>query len=89
MDTAFRELKEETGIVPTEADYILNTVFVLFRDNSQVIIYFILVVAKKPEIIISEDELDGYTWISRKTKLDLTLTEPTVQVLHELGNVCR
>lgn len=91
LDTALREVREETGINVTDTLYNarLSVSTFIIPHVYEVFIYFVCVVDTKPTITICEQELDGYEWIDVKSGLRgiRSTTIPTARLLCELENV--
>jgi 8-oxo-dGTP pyrophosphatase MutT (NUDIX family) len=90
LDTALRELREETGIHVANKGDILPAVFLIPRFScSEALIYFVYVTRTKPAVSICTRELAGYEWINVRTGLKNVeaTTIPTARLLIELENV--
>ena len=95
LDTATRELREETAIDlfdPKLNAKLLLSVCMSRRPEDTVeelIIYFMVVVNSKPEVVIDTNELIGHTWIdmSKGFKRYTNVTTPTRQLLDLLENM--
>lgn len=88
IDTAFREFYEETSVDLSEPDLcskLLKTVvMVQSKKTKDCLIYFIVVVNKKPEVYVCKDELIGHQWVNISLGYrDLTrsVSQPTKQLL--------
>lgn len=76
LDTACREVAEETGlVVPKNEMNFFSTVFVKFSDYDFIYHIFHTELRHKAEIRIGESEHKDAKWISPKAALDLPLIE--------------
>jgi 8-oxo-dGTP pyrophosphatase MutT (NUDIX family) len=84
LDTAERELFEETGINLSKISArMLPSTFVYCRpDVCEIIIYFIVFLATKPQITIDRSELCSYRWENMKhgMKRFRNVTKPTLKI---------
>lgn len=91
LDTALREVHEETGINITDPQYNarLSVSTFIIPHVYEVFVYFVCVVDTKPTVTICEQELDGYEWVDVKSGLRgiRSTTIPTARLLCELENV--
>lgn len=96
LQTALRETTEETGIDIMNPQYrakLAKTTFISRRPEvDEIIIYFVVVFEKKPQVKICKKELSGFTWVDMKLGLKqiTDVTWPTRRLLHSLenSNVC-
>lgn len=95
LQTAQRELTEETGIDITDPKYnsrLCITTFLHRRTEytiQELFIYFIVIVDKRPAVKICTKELIGYEWVNVKKSLHNIdgATKPTLSLLTALENV--
>jgi 8-oxo-dGTP pyrophosphatase MutT (NUDIX family) len=95
FDTALRETREEVGIDildPALDARVSRTAFSITRRQTSVeelVFYFIAVLEKKPEIVLAEEELDGYKWLDFRhiqQETDLQFSGPTTRLVSALEN---
>ncbi len=94
LDTATRELYEETGINVRGMGNarLMPTVFVIHRVEgpiSEIIVYFIVILNQRPPVVICKKELCDYAWINlrKETRLLKDATIPTKKLFAVLENV--
>lgn len=95
LDTAIRELREETGIdilSTTFTGEVKPCAFIARRPEygvQELIIYFVVLFEKRPDVTIETRELDNYTWhdMSRGLSHIKDVTQPTKQLLRTLENI--
>ncbi len=92
LETALRELKEETGIdvhdARLAARIVVSTIIIprMGRGIDELLIYFIVIIGCKPQISICEHELSGYSWINIASSLknEYTTTWATAKILDHM-----
>jgi len=76
LDTAIRELREETNITINSNDRLLPVQVIVPRAHlKEVLIYFIVLFRERPSISVCEKELTGYEWC------------PITNILNQAGDV--
>jgi 8-oxo-dGTP pyrophosphatase MutT (NUDIX family) len=92
LDTAKRELFEETGINvhdPAIDAKLLETTFIYYRPKvSEIIVYFVIFISKMPKISLCTRELLDYQWIDMAPGLRriTDVTDPTSKIFSLLDN---
>lgn len=89
LDTAFRELKEETGVDvfdPTVGAKLAQLNIVIPRsETNELFVWFIVTVSARPTVTIQTVELDHYAWTPVGSLVDLgIMTGPTTQLVRTL-----
>lgn len=65
LDTAFRELGEETGIKRTDGEIKYPPLFIERNgEDPEVFVYLIMVLDSNPAICIANNEISSYEWLS-------------------------
>jgi len=73
-DAMIRELREETGIETKKEDLIFHkTFYVSHPDRDFLYHYFILHLKEKPEIVLSNKEHKGFSWVNLNDSLKMPL----------------
>ncbi len=89
LHTAMRECKEETGIdITKESCYLSETTFIIPRRKvGEILIYFIALMDKKPQVTISE-EIVNYEWVNVVGLKRITdVSKPTLQLFRIFDDV--
>lgn len=74
IDAMIRELREETGIQAQKEDLsFYKTFFVSHQDRDFLYHYFIMHVKEKPDIVLSEKEHKGFSWVTLEESLEMPL----------------
>jgi|GEM_PF-590035 len=81
IDTALRECYEETGVnVELDKDFRIETEYFISTNIFKNVVYFIGK-ANSSEVIIQEEEVDEYKWVSYKKALELLTFESDKNIL--------